>query len=490
MELLDLSGLWMAALGKTIVHSLWIGLLILSLLRIILIQIPAKFSNLRYGLSVTALLLIFCSVIGIFLLFYKSLASISVLSESYGFIPRLSANLSGKGKIFAGMGIHQVFNILGEVYFIGILAMIFRTAASFRYIGKIRTAATKIDPQWHLKFLSICKFLGITHSVDFLESTRIQGPVLVGFLKPAVIIPAGMIANLPFSQVETILMHELYHLKRMDYLVNMMQLFLEGLLFFNPAIWIISGIVRNERENCCDDGVLDKIQNPVNYVRALIHIAERQQFNRLVPGATGTARNHFKSRINRILKTDTMKTSMRDRAVSLALLAGSMIILLVVNGFSAGPSFISSGKITNETTFDTIPQTSPRTEKQAILDEIEEIDWEKMKAEIEDARQEAIEQIEEIDWEKMKAEIEDARQEAIEQIKEIDWEKMKAEIEEARQEAIEQIKEIDWEKMKAEIEEARQEALEQINEIDWDEIKNDVKNSSGFNDSVRIEIDH
>jgi hypothetical protein len=116
-----------------------------------------------------------------------------------------------------------------------------------------------------------------------------------------------------------------------------------------------------------------------------------------------------------------MKTSMRERAVSMALLAGSMIILLVVNGFSAGPSFISSGKIMSETTLDTIPQTNQRTEKQELLDEIEEIDWEKIKAGIEDARQEA---------------------------------------------------------------------MEQINVIDWDEIKNDIKNSSVFNDSVRIEIDH
>jgi hypothetical protein len=310
----------------------------------------------------------------------------------------------------------------------------------------------------------------------------------------------------------------------MDYLVNIMQLFIEGILFYHPAVWILSGIVRKERENCCDDGVLNKIKNPINYARALVHIAEQQQFRRLVPGATGTSRKHFKSRINRILNTDTMKTNMHDRVVSLALLAGSVIVLLVVNGFSAAPSSQNPGKTVSQMTalpvdqsfgmmVDTIPQIDPITEKQKILKEIEEIDWEKMKAEIEDARLEALEQIEQIDWEKMKAEIEEARLEALEQIEQIDWEKMKAEIEDARLEALEQIEQIDWEKMKAEfedarlealeqieqidwekmkaeIEDARREALEQMNELEWDEIRNDIEKSGVFGDSVRNEIDH
>jgi hypothetical protein len=295
------------------------------------------------------------------------------------------------------------------------------------------------------------------------------------------------------------------------------------LLFYHPAIWIISNLIRKERENCCDARVLNRVGDPLNYAKALVHLAEKQQFSRLMPGTMGTNRNHFKLRIYRILNRDTMKTNLRDRAVSLALLAGSALILMVVNSFSAAPSFITSGKMLSEINtipedqsngamVDTIPQFDRNNEKEEILEEmdaidweklkaeveearmnaleqIEEVDWEKIKAEMEEARMNALEQIEEVDWEKMKAEMEVARREALEEIKEIDWEKLKAEIEEARREALEEIKEIDWEKMKAEIEDARREALEQIDEIDWDEIRNDLKKSRVFNDSVRNEID-
>ena len=213
--------------------------------------------------------------------------------------------------------------------------------------------------------------------------------------------------------------------------------------------------------------------NPVNYARALIHIAEYQHFSRLVPGATGTGKHHLKFRINRILNIQTMKTNMRDKVISLSLVAVTVIIFLFISSFSAGPSFIRTGVMKSEmiSQQDTIPQ-----EKQ--VKEAAEINETDMKAEVEAARQEALKEIDEIDWDKVKKDLEEAREE----FENIDMEQMKADMESARKEALKEIQEIDWEKLEAE----RQKAIQEIKEIDWDEMKLELQNSLS---DIEIDID-
>jgi len=493
MGLFEVTDMWMLAIGKTTIHSIWIGMLILALLRLVQTYIPVRLSGLRYGISVSALLLLFFSVIAVFLMLYEPASPRQDALSSSGALPLISGKLFIKNNGEAAFNTSLICTLFGYIYFAGILLMLFRSVASLTYIRGMKNKGTPPDPDWQHRFSEICQTLGIIRSVNFLESALAKGPLLVGYLKPAVIVPAGMLSMLPVSQIETIIMHELYHLKRRDYLVNIMQLFIEGVLFYHPVVWIISGFIRTEREHCCDDRVLNSTDNPVNYAKALIHIAEQQKFTRLAPGAVGSAKHQFYSRIKRILNQNTMKTNMRDKVLSLALVAGSLIILLTVSGFSEGPAFIRIDKMNSEmiaapmdppvmTIMDTIPQKN----KTADLEEVEEA-----------ALQEALEEIEEIDWDAMKEEMEAAHLEALE---EIDWDAMKEEMEAARQE----IEEIDWEEVKAEmehsfsemkldIEEIKQEIEISMNEIDWDdireEIKADLEKSKLFLDSIKIEMD-
>jgi hypothetical protein len=385
--------------------------------------------------------------------------------------------------------------------------MLLRSTASLAYVRRLQSSGTQLDPEWQQRFLQISTSLGIKRTVRFLESARASGPMIAGYLKPAVIVPAGMITMLPVSQIETILMHELYHLKRGDYLVNIMQLFIEGVLFYHPVVWIISELIRSEREHCCDDGVLRATGNPANYAKALIHIAEQQKFTRLAPGAVGSRKHHFYARIKRILNYNTMRTNMRDKVLSLTLLAGSIILLLTVSGFSAEPGFFSIDKSHGDKIAEVsdppeivVPDTIPENNHHAELEEIEEHEWEEIKEEMEAAHQEALKEIEEIDWETMKVEIEEAQLEALEEIEEIDWEAMKEEMKAVRQE----IEEIDWEEVKAEMdrsfsemkldmEAVKKEIENSMNEIDWDEIREEIKadleKSKLFLDSIKIEMD-
>jgi beta-lactamase regulating signal transducer with metallopeptidase domain len=480
MGLFETSGIWIIALGKTLTHSIWIGLLILGMMRLTLSHIPTRLSALRYSISVSALLLLCFSVLGTFILIYKPLAtSLEMLAVSGSYRHEM---------IFESSLLYRLF---GYIYFAGVLIMTSRSYASLAYVRGLRKSSIRLAPEWQLRFMKISKSLGIRRSVEFLASTCVKAPFLVGYLKPAVIVPAGMLSNLPVSQIETILLHELYHLKRKDYLVNILQLLIEAILFYHPVVWIISGSVRREREHCCDDCVLNRTDNPISYAKALIHLAEQQHFTRLAPGAVGSRKKQFESRIKRILNYNSMKTNMRDKILSLTLLAGSLLLLLTVSGFSAGPSIIRARNMSSELAAESTgpvelfkPDTIPQKKNAVEFEEPEKADvfeWEEMKKEIKEARIEALKEIEEIDWDAMKEELEEAHLEAMKEIEEIDWDAMKKEMELS----IAEMK-IDMENIKIEIENS-------MNEIDWDKIREDIRedieNSRVLLDSIKFDMD-
>jgi GWxTD domain-containing protein len=99
---------------------------------------------------------------------------------------------------------------------------------------------------------------------------------VIGYLRPAILLPVGLVAGLPAAQVEAILLHELAHIRRHDYLVNLVQMFVEGLLFYHPAVWWISAVIRAERENCCDDVVVATLGDAYGYASALAALEERR----------------------------------------------------------------------------------------------------------------------------------------------------------------------------------------------------------------------
>jgi len=489
MGLFEVSEIWMHAIGKTIIHSIWIGLMLLALLRLLQAYVPARFSGIRYSMAVSALVLLFISFIASFLMLYEPQSSMQAALSSPRVFPLVSGKLFLRINGESVLDANLLFSVCGYIYFAGALFMLCRSIASLIYVRRLRSSGINPDPEWQLKFSQISLSLGIKRPVNFIESALARGPMLVGYLKPVVIVPAGMITLLPVSQVETILMHELYHLKRRDYLVNIMQLFIEGILFYHPVVWIISASIRSEREHCCDDRVLRATDNPENYAKALIHIAEQQQFTRLAPGAIGSGKQYLYSRIKRILNYHTMKTTMRDKVLSLALLAGSIVLLLTVSGFSAEPGFLSIDKSNSE--WIVVPDTIPEEIAYEELTEIDEAEWE------------VLQEIEEIDWDEIKAEMELSISEMkidLEEIQEIDWEAIKEEMEAARME----IDEIDWEEVKAEMdqsfsemkldmEEVKSEIEKSMNEIDWDEIREEIKEDMEkvklSLDSIRSEMD-
>ena len=104
------------------------------------------------------------------------------------------------------------------------------------------------------------------------ESAHVLAPAAMGVFRSTIIVPASLLARLPADQLEAVLLHELAHIRRHDYVVNLVQSVVETVLFYHPAVWYVSQTVRAERENCCDDFAVRALGNPILYARALSNL--------------------------------------------------------------------------------------------------------------------------------------------------------------------------------------------------------------------------
>ena len=144
--------------------------------------------------------------------------------------------------------------------------------------------------------------LGVRRAVALLQSCRVESPVALGLLRPVILMPAAILAGLSVSQLEAILAHELAHIRRWDYLVNLVQTAVETLLFYHPAVWWISRRIRLEREHCCDDVAVGICGSPARYAESLSAVEElRAAVPRLALAAGGSGGSELAWRIRRLL---------------------------------------------------------------------------------------------------------------------------------------------------------------------------------------------
>ncbi len=157
----------------------------------------------------------------------------------------------------------------------GVLFLSLRLLASWRSAQRMRLAGTSAAPDRLTAMLEhVAERLGVRRAVDLLESTMIEVPAAIGWFRPVILLPVSAITGLTQSQIKAILAHELAHIRRCDYLVNLGQSVVETLLFYHPAVWWVSSQIRQEREHCCDDlaGVI--CGDRVGYAQALVRMEE------------------------------------------------------------------------------------------------------------------------------------------------------------------------------------------------------------------------
>lgn len=175
---------------------------------------------------------------------------------------------------------------------------------------------------------SLAERIGVTRTVETLQSALVAVPAVVGHFKPVILLPASALTGLSPEQIEAILAHELAHIKRCDYMVNMLQTAVEILGFYHPGVWWVSRVIRVERENCCDDIAVAVCQDRVTYARALAAMEEVRGHGRLAVAASGAS---LFDRIRRLLGADDVRESRFNWAG-----AAVLLLLLVMAAVPVG----------------------------------------------------------------------------------------------------------------------------------------------------------
>ena len=137
-----------------------------------------------------------------------------------------------------------------------------------------RGGAPLSDPSWIQRLTDLARRIGVSRPVRLVESALTQVPTVIGWLRSVILLPASAMTGLSAGQLEAILAHELAHIRRHDYLVNLLQTLVETLLFYHPAVWWISRHVRQEREHCCDDVAVAICHDRIVYAHALTALEE------------------------------------------------------------------------------------------------------------------------------------------------------------------------------------------------------------------------
>jgi beta-lactamase regulating signal transducer with metallopeptidase domain len=325
----DIPGKIMSALSWTFIHSLWQGLFLSMITAFVLLLTKKWNAASRYNL----LLLLFAAFLFTCILtFIREWNTAPVANEAFVFTSRSASQLfSGslyylqqitkKGTAFILANEQLIF----ACWFVFFLFKILKMVLAVLYNQRIRNKQV-YEPvaQWKKRCMQLCKQSGIDKTVRILESGYCKIPVVTGHLKPLILMPLGLLAGLPAEQAEAILLHELAHIRRNDYLVNFLQNIAEAIFFFNPAVHWLSSLLREERENCCDDIALVQTKNKLGLAEALIRFKEYELYGAAFDTAFPGRKNILLRRVNRILG---QKNKVSGTGEKLFLMTGIIVLL-------------------------------------------------------------------------------------------------------------------------------------------------------------------
>ena len=168
---------------------------------------------------------------------------------------------------------HSAMPWIVMVWFAGAAACSVRLLAGCISAAALRRSHhAPAPPAWQQALDRLMERMHVSRPVRLLASDRVDSPLVVGWLRPVILAPVGVLCGLSPEQIEALLAHELAHVRRHDYLVNVLQGIAESLLFYHPAVWWISRQIRAEREHCCDDLAVDASGDVLVYARALAEL--------------------------------------------------------------------------------------------------------------------------------------------------------------------------------------------------------------------------
>ena len=277
---------WVERLGWTLVHFLWQGLAI-ALLYAAADRLMARrcSANGRYLLACAALVAMMAAPL-ITWEWMRPLAANPGAAYQIRGVPPAPSPSSTAGAVTLPDTVRatvsevkpaQFLAWVVVVWLVGSAALWVRLAGGWVVAARMRSMLVRRAPaDWQQTLQKLGAQIGLSRPVRLLVSALVQVPTVVGWLRLVVLVPVGSLGGLPAEYVEALLLHELAHIRRHDYLVNLLQSVAEALLFYHPAVWWVSGHIRDRRELCCDDVAVSVSGDALTYARALTQLESYQ----------------------------------------------------------------------------------------------------------------------------------------------------------------------------------------------------------------------
>jgi beta-lactamase regulating signal transducer with metallopeptidase domain len=287
-----LTGPLSQSIGWALLHLLWQATIVAGILAAVLALVPRQAATTRYAAACAALTLVFVMFIGTAVRSYdpgaRPIAAVAQQDPAQA-SQTIPITLSDIPKLIAATATaswrEQALNAVATarrslpsivaLWLAGVVLLSSRLLLSFLHARRLaRRGTSEAGVQWQRAAKRISDALGLRRAVRLLESAAVEVPSVLGALRPVILLPASTLTGLTPDQIEMVLAHELAHIRRHDFLINLLQAFVETLMFYHPAVWWMSRSVRIERENCCDDLAVAVCGNPIQYARALTRLEE------------------------------------------------------------------------------------------------------------------------------------------------------------------------------------------------------------------------
>jgi bla regulator protein BlaR1 len=365
------------AICWALLHSLWQGLVFTIVAAIIILFTRRSSPVLRYNLF-TALFGLFLVITG-----FTFMSQVSTTKKNQAPTFKISSaeltiSNTGTGNaepVKSVSTFHTIIDycnthasLIVATWFVLFSIKLTRMLANIGYIQRIRYYKAFEPPSyWKQRITELSKSLHIEYDIMLLESAIIKVPMVLGILKPVVLVPLGLVSSLPPEQVEAVLLHELAHIRRRDYLVNLLQSFAEVIFFFNPAMLWLSSLIREERENCCDDMAVCCTKDKSQFIHALLAFQEyvMNGSNKDTAIAFAGQKRHLLNRVKRIIYNENKKLNAMEKGILIFSIAATGLVGFATIRQSSvhwSLSAVHSPAVT--TNADTIPtsQTSRQTD--------------------------------------------------------------------------------------------------------------------------------
>ncbi len=327
------------ALGWTVLHSLWQVALIALLWLLVMKGTRSQSASVRYHISVLALLAIPASFAFTFFRQYKVYSNArQIVSVEFEEAARMV--MDGSRQFFlidkGPSGILDRFEALTPwvfwLYIAGMTMFAVHAAVSYSKLFSLKRKNIRPVPEeWLQRYRELKQKAGLRVQVPIWISLRADIPMVVGLFKPVILLPLSILSNLPPDQVEIILLHELYHIKRKDHYINAVQTLMEILFFYHPATWYISKHIRKERELRVDEWIIQEINNPATYARALVTLEEKRGKGVMQPALAATqSKNQLFTRIKHMMTMKTRKFNAGQKLAAIFALVFAFISVALI----------------------------------------------------------------------------------------------------------------------------------------------------------------